>query len=75
MPDKKSNTAGPFQAIALTSMIGMEMATTVTLGFYGGKMLDRYLGTSPWLMITGVLLGVAAGIWGILVIVRHYLDF
>jgi ATP synthase protein I len=31
------------------------------LGFAGGYYLDRWLGTSPWLMLVGLLLGIAAG--------------
>jgi len=59
--------------MAVTTMIGAEMAITVTLGFYGGSFLDSYFGTDPWLMVAGILLGVAAGIWGIINIVKRFL--
>lgn len=58
--------------MAVTTMMGAEMAITVTLGFYGGKLLDRYFGTGPWLMVAGILLGVAVGIWGIIGIVKRF---
>ncbi|MBC7346965.1 MAG: AtpZ/AtpI family protein [Clostridia bacterium] len=33
------------------------MAAMLFLGFYGGRWLDRRLGTEPFFMIAGVLLG------------------
>ena len=58
--------------MAVTTMIGAEMAITVTLGFYGGRLLDRHFNTDPWIMVAGILLGVAAGIWGIIGIVKRF---
>lgn len=59
-------TGGILKAVALTSTIGAELAIMVTLGYYGGKLLDENLGTGPWLMVAGILAGVAAGTWGII---------
>jgi F0F1-type ATP synthase assembly protein I len=61
----KEGKSKGLQALALTSTISMEIAATVTLGFLGGRYLDRHFGTEPWIMVTGVLLGVALGILGI----------
>lgn len=60
--------------MAVTGMIGVEMAVTVTAGFYGGRFLDGQFNTAPWLMIMGILLGVAAGIYGIITIVKRFLE-
>ncbi len=38
---------------------GITMALSIFLGFYGGSWLDRRFGTSPWFLLTGILLGVA----------------
>ena len=72
MEEQKPKTSGVLQAMAATTMIGAEMAITVTLGFYGGRLLDRHFGTDPWIMVAGILLGVAAGIWGIINIVKRF---
>ncbi|MHB8918113.1 MAG: AtpZ/AtpI family protein [Desulfocucumaceae bacterium] len=72
MEDQKPKTSGVLQAMAVTTMIGAEMAITVTLGFYGGRLLDRHFGTDPWIMVAGILLGVATGIWGIINIVKRF---
>ena len=54
------------QALALTTTISMEIAITVTLGFWLGRFLDDRFGTEPWIMVAGVLLGMGLGILGII---------
>jgi len=44
----------------LTS-IGMTMVLCTVIGLGAGYWVDRWLGTSPWLMLAGLLLGIAAG--------------
>lgn len=41
----------------LAFSFGVTMAAMLFLGFYGGRWLDRRLGTEPFFMIAGVLLG------------------
>jgi len=43
------------------STVGLSLAIAVGIGAVGGRYLDDYLGTEPWLTILGVLLGSAAG--------------
>lgn len=59
LPNKKF-----FQAMALASSIGINFAVSTLLGYYGGSWLDGKLGTAPWLMVVGIMAGVAAGTWG-----------
>jgi ATP synthase protein I len=33
----------------------------VVSGLLAGWLLDRWLGTKPWLLVTGLILGAAAG--------------
>lgn len=64
--DKKNQgRGGALQALALTTTIGMELAISVVIGYYGGQYLDRQFATGPWLMLAGVLGGLAAGIVGV----------
>ncbi|MCL6635547.1 MAG: AtpZ/AtpI family protein [Peptococcaceae bacterium] len=62
---KNQGRGGALQALALTTTIGTELAITVVLGYYGGQYLDRQFATAPWLMLAGVLVGLAAGIAGV----------
>ena len=41
--------------------VGIELAVSVVIGLLGGRWLDDKFGTSPWLMLFGLLLGVVAG--------------
>lgn len=43
--------------------LGVQLAATVVITFYAGKWADGLLGTSPWLMILGLILGAAAGLY------------
>jgi len=40
--------------------LGVGLAVTVGLGVFAGWWLDRKLRTSPWLLLAGILLGIAA---------------
>ena len=48
------------RAIALITQLGFSMAACIFIGVLGGHWLDRWLGTSPWLLIVCVVLGTAA---------------
>ncbi len=47
--------------VGVLSGVGLTLVICTMLGFVGGHYLDRWLGTSPWLMLVGLLLGIAAG--------------
>ncbi len=47
--------------VGVLSGVGLTLVISTVLGLYGGRVLDRWLGTSPWLMLVGLLLGIAAG--------------
>jgi ATP synthase protein I len=46
---------------ARLASVGIEFALSTVIGMLGGRWLDGKLGTEPWLMIVGLLLGVTAG--------------
>lgn len=37
--------------------------SAVVAGLIVGWLLDRWLGTQPWLLVTGIILGAAAGFY------------
>jgi F0F1-type ATP synthase assembly protein I len=41
--------------------IGIELGLSIALGFFAGRWLDGVLGTTPWLALVGLGLGLAAG--------------
>jgi len=55
--DRRPEGSSPFQFVGL----GFELVVPLLVGLFGGQWLDRRLGTAPWLLLVGVLLGAAAG--------------
>lgn len=53
------------------SAVGLEMGVAVVLGYGAGWWLDRRLGTAPYLTVTCLLLGIAAGFMTIVRVARE----
>ena len=49
------------KGLALATRVGLELVAATVLGAGLGYGLDRWLGTRPWLLVVGVMLGSAAG--------------
>jgi len=41
--------------------IGFDLVVPLLVGVFGGRWLDRRVGTTPWLVLVGAVLGAAAG--------------
>ena len=48
------------RAIALVTTMGVTIVASVGLGIFLGWLLDRWLGTGPWLLMVFSILGVLA---------------
>jgi ATP synthase protein I len=55
-----ARTAGT--AMGLGLRIGIELVVGVAIGTGGGYALDQWLGTAPWLMVFGLIVGFSAGL-------------
>ncbi|HEY5594757.1 MAG TPA: AtpZ/AtpI family protein [Nitrospiria bacterium] len=52
----------PFrQGLSMAARIGVELVVTTVVGAFLGYLVDGWLGTRPWIMVVGVLLGAVAG--------------
>jgi ATP synthase protein I len=47
--------------LGVLSGVGLTLVISTVLGLWGGYALDGWLGTRPWLMLVGLVLGIAAG--------------
>jgi len=56
----KGQGNGFIRAFALLSQIGITIVACVGVGIFLGWLLDRLLGTQPWLLLVCTLLGTAA---------------
>lgn len=58
-PDKDRRSL--LSAYATYSAAAIELVLLITGGAIGGQWLDNRLGTDPWFMIAGVIVGTASG--------------
>jgi F0F1-type ATP synthase assembly protein I len=56
----------PWRRYLRFSSLGIELGLAVVLGLMGGQWLDKQFGTAPWLLLAGLLIGLAAGFRGML---------
>ncbi len=57
---KPAETAGGGEKLGVGMRIAVEMVAGVVAGAFIGLMADRWLGTKPWLLIVGFVLGCCA---------------
>jgi ATP synthase protein I len=58
-PDEEKEEVNRKTGLAYAAAFSLFAA--VVSGLLAGWLLDRWLGTRPWLLVTGVILGAAAG--------------
>jgi ATP synthase protein I len=56
-----SGDQGTWKALGELSSIGLVLVVSTIIGLVGGYYADRLLGTSPWLLLVGLVLGIVAG--------------
>lgn len=54
-----------WRAIGAFGNIGFTLAGSVVVGLLFGRWADRQIDSFPWASLGGIILGVAAGFWGI----------
>ena len=50
------------RVLSLAFRVALEIVSAVVIGFCLGWFIDDWLGTKPWLMLTFVVIGFAAGV-------------
>ena len=61
MPDDDQQEVNRKSGLAYAAALSLFAA--VVSGIIVGWLLDRWLGTKPWLLVAGVVLGAAAGFY------------
>jgi len=62
MNGPRKTRADLVRTIGALSTVGLSFVLAVVIGAWLGRVLDSWLGTSPWLFLLGFFLGLAAGI-------------
>jgi F0F1-type ATP synthase assembly protein I len=71
-PAPKSGRDGPNPMSLLGA--GVELAAVVGIGTLGGWWLDAKCGTTPWLMIAGLAIGLVGEVYKLWRIGRRFFD-
>lgn len=50
-----------WRSLGEVATIGITLVVSTVIGLGAGYYADRWLGTSPWLLLLGLLLGIVAG--------------
>jgi ATP synthase protein I len=62
----------PFQAMALMSAIVSQLVGSILIGIFAGRWVDKHWGTEPIFLIIGLLLGLSAGVYSMLLSIRKF---
>ncbi len=62
-----------FRRLAEMSSIGLMLPSSIAVGLFFGYVLDRWLGTGPWLLLVFTVLGIASGLLSLFRALRKYL--
>ena len=60
--NKKNDKDGFLQALALLTQISFTIIACITIALLIGFYLDRFLGTSPWMLLLFTVLGIFAAL-------------
>lgn len=74
MPQSNAKTVRKYRDLfvaASAASVGLELALAVVVGWAIGYWLDGQLGTTPWMMLVWLCLGIAAGFKGVLRVARQ----
>lgn len=62
---------GPMQTVGMVGGLAFVLGATTALGALIGYYLDGRWGTAPWLTLVGTLLGMAAGFFEVVTVLRR----
>lgn len=62
MPGPRKPRADTWRALGALSSVGLSFVLAIVIGAWFGRVLDSWLGTSPWLFVLFFFLGLAAGV-------------
>ena len=71
---KKKPTRTHYTKIAVVSSLALLLPSSIIVGLLFGYLLDKWLGTSPWMILLFFLLGAASGIISLLRGLNKYKD-
>lgn len=72
MNQQQKNKRNPFKAMALMSQIVSQLVGCILIGIFAGRWLDHKWGAEPIFLIIGLLVGLAAGTYSMIITIRNF---
>jgi ATP synthase protein I len=63
---KRTGRAAPDSTYRVGQLVLSHLIGAPAGGFIIGLLLDKWLGTQPWLMLTGLFVGFGVGVWDVI---------
>lgn len=63
---KKLPSKTDLQRVAIISSLGLMLPSSIAVGLFFGYMLDKLLGTHPWMLLIFFLFGVVSGFYNLI---------
>lgn len=63
LPSGRGGNGSTWSALSLAWELGYTIAVPIVVLALLGRLLDRKLGTAPWLLLAGILLSIVASSW------------
>lgn len=60
---RKEDKKQLFATLGTVGNIGFTMVSTVAVGLFLGRMADKWMDSSPWFSVAGIVLGMISGMW------------
>jgi F0F1-type ATP synthase assembly protein I len=73
MADQKPRRVN-YRKLAALSSLGLMLPSSITVGLFFGYVLDKLLGTHPWLLLFFLILGTISGFYSLLRGLAKYKD-
>jgi len=71
---KKKPSRTDYRKIAAVSSLALMLPSSIIVGLFFGYMLDKWLGTNPWMTLLFFFLGTASGLISLLRGLNRYKD-
>ena len=71
---KKKTSRIDYKKVAAASSLALMLPSSIIVGLFFGYMLDKWLGTNPWMTLIFFFLGAASGLISLLRGLNKYKD-
>ena len=71
---KKKPSRIDYKKVAAASSLALMLPSSIIVGLFFGYMLDKWLGTNPWMTLIFFFLGAASGLISLLRGLNKYKD-